>query len=87
VARGAREWGTAGVRGSRMGALNLAPQVRPPRFCLLLLIYGGWSEGNLDDPGLLVVHSDQAGGYGMRDLIRCTGNLLQYHELTCMIVV
>ena len=71
-----------------MGALNLAPQVRPPRFFfLLLLIYGGWYGRNSDDPGLLVAHSDQAGGYGMRDLIRCTGNLLQYDELTCMIVV
>jgi hypothetical protein len=37
----------------------------------------GWYEGNLDDPVLLVARSDQAGGYGMRDLIR----------LTCMIVV
>jgi hypothetical protein len=39
----AREWGTAGARGSRMGALTLAPQVRPPppRSCLVLLVHGG----------------------------------------------
>jgi hypothetical protein len=29
-------------RGSRMGALTLAPQVRPPpRSCLVLLVHGG----------------------------------------------